>query len=454
MNYQNALLAFKAGNIQLSITIEGYSRVFTRYATGVGGQYDWLVGVDQMSYTVHDLDGGADQGQLGFTVQDNGGLITADFPGFTFEGKKVTLKTGFDGLAQADWATIFTGYIDSVASANGNTEYYFSCSDLSSKLAQVVYVIGDDGVNPIDDGNPKTILGHPLDILLDILNNQIGLASGLIDSTKLQSYRDFVFSGMKFQFRLTQSVAAADFIKAQLLKPLGGYLWVTAAGLITANFFVPLTPPVAVATLGPDVWTEIPEAEQVDMVNTIQFQFDKDDGTGGSGNYLAQDTEVYAASVSKYGQYGELVIPADGMRSSFQGFFVAKLISRMIFYRYGLKNLKFDQQAPIAIWQAILLEPGDIVAVTHPQVPDRALGVMGVTGKLFEILDKSIDAYQGQIVITMLDASYLATFGNFLIAPTGHANFAGSTTLDKGKYMFMCDDLDKYSDASNGHILG
>jgi hypothetical protein len=83
------------------------------------------------------------------------------------------------------------------------------------------------------------------------------------------------------------------------------------------------------------------------MVNTVQFQFDKDDGTGdASGNYFAQDTEVYGPSVAKYGQYGEVTIAADGLRSGLQGFLSCHIIARMIFMRYGLKNLKFDQNAP------------------------------------------------------------------------------------------------------------
>jgi hypothetical protein len=453
-NYQTALAAFAAGNIPIMITISGYSRVFTNYPTGVGGQYDWITSIEDFAYTVHDMDGGADQGTLTFSVQDVGAAITGDFPGFVFEGKLITLKAGFVGLAQVDWITLFTGYVDSVASANSNNEYTFSCSDISSRLAQVIYTIGDDGLTATDTNNVKTILAHPLDILLDILNNKIGLPAGNVDSAKIINYRDNIFGGMQFQFKLSQAPAAADFIKSQLLKPLGGYLWVNSVGKVTVNFFYPLAAPAAVATLNADVFTAIPEAEQVDMVNTIQFQFDKDDSAGGSGNYLGQDTEVYGPSVAKYGQYGELVVQSDGMRSNFQGFFVAKLVSRMIFYRYGLKNLKFDQNAPPCIWQAIRLEPGDIVAVTHSKVPDRAAGVMGITGKLFEILDRHVSFTEGIVTLTMIDANYLSTFGTYQIAPTGHVAYAASSAPDKALYMFMCSDADLYSNSDPAHALG
>jgi hypothetical protein len=452
-NYIAAQAAYRSGPIPVSITIAGYSRVLTNYATGLLGQYDWISGIDVSSYTVHDLDGGADQGTFAFTVQDVGAAITADFPGFVFEGKQVTVKSGFEGLDQSEWITVFTGYIDTVASANSNNDYYFTCSDISARLSQVVYTLGDDGL-PIDSSNPKTLLGHPLDILLDILVTKIGLAAGFVDSTKIMAYRDGIFNGARFQFNLTQAPAAADFIKNQLLKPLGGYLWVNSFGKISVNFFYPLSPPAAVATLNEDVFDSIPEAEQVDLVNTVQFQFDKDDGPGGTGNnYMSQDTETYAASVAKYGQYGETVIAADGLRSSLQGFLVSKMVSRMIFMRYGLKGLKFDQYAPVNTWQAMRLEPGDIVAVSHAKVPDRVAGVMGISGKLFEILDRSMDLAQGQVTLTMLDASYLGGFGSSQIAPTGEAAYAAASAGDKALYMFMCSDLDVYTNSDQGKVL-
>lgn len=454
VNFQTALAAYKSGTIIKLITIAGYSRVFTNYATGVGGQYNWIESVDDIAQTIHDTDGGADQTTWGFTVQDHAGSITGDFPGFTFEGKLVTLQIGFVGLAQADFCTVFTGIIDTVANANSNNSYYFTCLDISAKLAQVIYLVGDDGVNIVGSKNPKTITGHPLDILLDILNNKIGLPAGQVDSTRIAAYRDGPFSGIKFTFRLTQSVTAHDFIKAQLLKPLGGYLWVNAVGKVTTNFFYPLIAPTAVATLGPGVWEKIPDAEQVALINTVQFQFDKDDTIGGTGNYLSIDTETYAPSVTKYGQYGEQVIAADGVRSSLQGFFVSKLVARMYFYRYGLKNLTFDQNASDAILATMVLESGDIVGVTHPKIPDRNAGVIGITNKLFEIINKTFNLTEGKITLTMIDASYLSTFGQYKIAPTGEAAFAAASAGDKTTYMFMCSDTDLYSTGAAAHTLG
>jgi hypothetical protein len=450
--FQTALATFRAGKLPAVITIAGYSRVFTKgLAAPATGQYQWLVSVDDFATSINDLDGGANTATLGFAVQDRGGAITADFPGFVFEGKLVTLQIGLPGLALTDFPVFFTGYIDSVASNNGNTEYYFLCSDTSTKLAKVIYTEGDSG-NPTDSSNPRTLNGNPMDMLLEILGTEVGLTTSFYDVATIEAYRDTIFSGVNFLFHLTAPPAAADFIKNQIMKPLGGYMWVNSAGKISVKFFYPLAGPVAVQTLGPSTWTTLPVAEQTDMVNTVLFQFDAD--ASGSSNYRSNDTESYGPSVAMYDTYGELTIASDGMRSAFQGFSTAHLVARMVFMRYGFKNLKFDQNAPDAHWQACRLEPGDIVAVTHPNVPDRQAGVMGITAKLFEVLDRTIKFNTGLCMVTLLDATYLSSFGLFLIAPTGEDDWTTASSPDKAKYMFMSDDTGKYSDGATAHILG
>lgn len=452
-NYNTALAAFSAaggGKLIYRIDIAGYSRVFTNYDDATSGHYDWLGTIDNLSITLSDLDGGANQTALGFIVQDVGNAITSDFPSFVFEGKLVTIKQGFVGLAYSDFITVFTGYIDTVASQNSNTEYYFSCSDLTAKLTQVVFTIGDSG-KPTDSNNIKTLNGHPLDLMLDILETECGLTSTNVDETKIEAYRDGPFDGVNFLFRLSAGVAALDFIKNQLLKPLGGYLWVNGAGKITVNFFYPLTGPVAVQTLGAGDWTSIPSAEQTDMVNTVQFHFDKDDSSSqATGNALSQLTELYQPSVDLYGQYGEHVIDADGMRSAFQGFLISKITARLIFLRYGFKNLKFDQSAADSQMSTILLEPGDLVSVTHSQIPDRQAGTMGITSKLFEILSKTFNFTEGLCTYTMIDASYLSSFGFFKIAPDGTLNHGTGAA----KYFYVCQQDGSYEGMTPAHTEG
>lgn len=457
-NFKAALAAYTSGNIIVQVVIAGYGRVFTNYPDGIAGHYPWVVSTDDLDMTVEDLDGGADQRTGGVTVQDVGNAITADFPNFVFEGQQIQIQVGFVGLAQIDFCTVFTGFIDTVSSANSNTEYYIQFSDVQAKLAAVVYQTADDGAST-SSSNVKTVSGHPLDILLNICQ-QLNVPA---DTTTIEAYRNGPFAGIIFTFFLTQAPAAADFIKAQLMKPLGGYMWINAAGLLTCRFFYPLAGPVAVGSFGRQSWVEIPEAGQTNMVNTVQMQFDLDDSSANdnsTGSYLSSFTENYTPSYNLYGNLSsEQTINADGVRSAFQGFFIAALTAVLIFLRYGFKNLTFDSQSsggsnPDSIWNTLLYEPGDIVAVTHAQIPDRKAGVMGITNKLFEILNKTIKFSEGLLNYTMIDASYLSNFGFYKIAPPGEPPYASASAGDKAEYMFFCGSNGAYSNGDPGHILG
>jgi hypothetical protein len=606
-----ASASFLAQNAKLQLTpiylieIAGYSRAFTNLFTGVSGQYDWIESIDDHQITVNDLDGGADLGQLVFHVQDRGGAITADFPGFVFEGKAITLKTGYAGMLQSDFALLFTGKIDTVASDNNNADYAFTCVDNKDILAKVIYTVGDNG-KAIDSSNTRTLNAHPLDILISLLENECGLLTTDFNVNKLITYRDGLYAGVQFYFVLDQAPAAKEFIENQILKPLGGYVWVNNKGQLDFNFFrrdnrlpicggcclaaftdssgvivgapflvsatlsqtltiqappgatllsfgtndvgygdnigawgltvngtsisvggttrpwdpsvnpkysygtggttasvttpvtagtnytiayvggtvqigvgfpftdplgitgatstinhpgiyaVSIAPPIAAPSvaLNDDNLDDqtIPLAEQADLINTLTFRFDKDTSSGSSsGKYMSESDLSYSASVAKYGQFGQQIIEADGVRAGFQGYFVASNTAQLIFTRYGMKNLQFEGVS--ALWSCCLLEPGDVVTLTSAFVPDRAAGVIGITNKVFEVLDRTWSFESGLVTLKLLDASYLLTIGQYYITPDGIPTWVPATTYQKGHYMYLANNSDQYSDGSTAHPL-
>lgn len=586
------------------LSISGYARVFTNYETGVAGQYAWIEedGMAPLSITVSDIDGGVNVGMLSVTVQDHKGLITADFPTALFEGKTVILKTGLKGMSQSDFATLFTGVIQSVDSANANQSYTFNCFGVEQVLTKIIFTTGDDG-SPTDSSHPKTLNGHPLDILISVLENEVGISASQINIQKILGYRAGVYAGMQFTFSIDSPPTAKDFIEQQIMQPLGGYLWVNSKGQFDVNFFYPNTiipvfsgsllgawvdgsgqlvanpflianggsfkvpagathlqmgmnddffsdnigswsvvinggspvtvsgtarpytvsgglnsafpfsstgsssPASAAVTAGTTIaiavsgaaglnsgfgatdgignpqdtspgsrpgdyaspqtvfktpvanltvsnTLEIPLAQTADLINNISFRFDKDT----SGNYRSESVEKYAASITRFGsvgagqQNGQQIIQADGVRSGFQGFFIAAFVSRLIFLRYGLKNLYYDS-LPL-LWSQCVLEPGDIVNATYAMVPDRENGVIGIVNRPMEVMDRSWNFQEGTVTLKLLDASYLSKFGGSLIAPDATPAFASASTDEKAKYLFMANNSDQYSDGSAAHVLG
>jgi hypothetical protein len=211
---------------------------------------------------------------------------------------------------------------------------------------------------------------------------------------------------------------------------------------------------VPVMTLTTDNTLQIPQAATADLTNVISWRFDKD----ASGSFLAQPVEEYAKSIARFGSvgagqlYGQTIIESEGMRSGLQGFFLAEFVSRLIFLRYGLKNLTYSGVPHL--WTTCVLEPGDIVSVTNRFVPDRQKGVMGITSKLMEVMDRDWDFQTGTVTLKLLDASYLSSFGGYLITPDAQAVWTSATTDQKSTYMFMANDSDQYSDGSAAHVLG
>jgi hypothetical protein len=595
-----------AWNVGYQIANSGVGGDMTGSGAVLGGaNCDWLETFADLHVTISELDGTAKIDAFAFTALDYGGLITSDFPTFVFEGKQVTVQTGFPGMALSDFALLFTGVIDTVQSANDNQSYTFNCTDNLQVLTKVIYTKGDDG-QPISKNNMKTLNAHPLDILTDILLNQVGLAPATVNQAKILGYRNGIFVAEQFQFTLDASQQADKFIETQIMKPLGGYLWTNSKGQIDVNFFYKDTRPAAffgcliaawtdgtgqlVAepfapgldatmsaptgatqlqlgvnnnswgsgsgswtiavngtsyTIGPnnapwlftgginsaypftssgasgpvvlavtagnsyriqyltgllathvtltgtgnyrdatgvepqtvpqqancpDAWVlqpwlrgrssqlsltddlmaQIPLAGQVTLINEVTYRFDQDPGS--SGNYNTEAVSIYNTSVSRYNQYGAQVIESAGMRAGLQGVYLAAQISNLLFLRYGMKNLTFAEVD--LLWSTCILEPGDIVDVTSVHVPNRLTGVMGVSGMLMEVFDRTWDFNAGIVKLRLIDASYLATVGTALIAPAGTPDWTLASTAQKTKYMFLCNDSDQYSDGSAGALLG
>lgn len=460
-----ASLAFNTANSlrqkkpMYAITIEGYNKIFAKVfdnsnlPTFPGGVtvVPWIVSIENHAVTVNDLDGGADLADFQFTVQDRGHAITVDFGSFTFEGKKVQLLAGFDGMNGADYVPLFTGKIDSIESTNANQEYLFTCPDIRQELTRVIYGIGDDGIST-DNDHPRTLDGNPLDILLAALQVEVGLDPSDIDIAKINTYRNSIYAGLQFEFKITSPPAAKDFIENELLKPLGAYLWSNNLGQITINFYYPLSID-PVIDFSPDNLTEIPEAGVADLINQFSARFDYDESDKPQAELVRQDDQ----SIAKYGLFGQHVIEARGLRSGLQGNLVAAHTAFLIFQRYGFKQLTFGSSSgnsnPIsAWWVACLVEPGDIVTMSHPDVPDRLNGVMGISGQTFVVMDRTWHFFECLVEFKLLYID-LTPFQRHYITPNGEGLYSAASSDHRSRYMYLANDSDQYSNGAPGNTV-
>jgi hypothetical protein len=419
----------------------------------------WLVNIDDQKLTVSDLDGGFDLADLTFNVLDYQQKLTADMgspANFIFEGKKCVLLHGFVGMALSDYLTMFVGVINTVSSDNTNQEYKFDVSSFNlKKLTAAIYTTGDDGFTT-SSKHTKTVDGHPLDMLVSALE-QAGVLAANINTVKINFYKNTIFSGLEFAFTLTKAPIAKDFIESELMKPLGMYLWENANGLVSVNSFYPalsgdgtyIPPTIPVMTLDQDSCTDIPLVTEADLIDQVEMRFD-DDGTG-SSKFLSDSLAYYDASVNKYGLTDSHIIESTGLRSAFQGYLIAGFVSRLIFLRYGSKNIVVDPQT--LLWNACLLEPGDIIALDSPYLPDRPAGVLGFTGQTFEVLDRTFQYMKGNVQVRLLQIN-IKNFKQYLITTNGEADYTAASSGDKATLMFLSGSDGKYSNGDPGNTLG
>ncbi len=453
----SASAAFNTENAKLvkqpvyRLEINSYARTLTNLNEGVGVD-PWIAQIRPHRVSVNDLRGSSSLGDLVAEVVDAGNAITADFTSFQFEGADVVLKHGFPGMAVGDYVALFTGKVDRVESIQKNTAYAIVCKDTHRKTKKPIYTVGDDTTQPISSNNPRTIQGHPLNILKDILLTEIGLPAAEVDSTTIDAYRDDVFAGVEFRFVLTSSTEGKQFIEREIMMPLGGYSRINNLGKFTVRFFFPLPGTVTSSfTFTDQNLIVLPTPEQAELINAVKHRFDQG---------KSENVEQLQSSITKYGMVGTHGIDSKGMRSNLQAAIISSFVAPAIFNRYGDKNLRIQADA---MWDAVLLEEGDFVKVTHPLIPDRQAGSLGVTDRLFEVLALTRDYKRGRVRLTLIDAEGVKAAsggvgvagGVAKIAPNTVNEWPTASAQDRLDYMFVsAAGTGQQSDSTEGHVLG
>lgn len=513
LNFNDALFVFSVDTFPYSYTQgnTGRQNEFS-WITDIG---DWSVGVDELngSYTIDDLD---------ITVLDYNGGVTAALAGVQLETQRCTLRMGFAGMALADYAVLFTGLVSDISRTSNNT-YTFTCQDFNRLAQHLIYTEGDNitvttttttlsgnvytatavavttnratGVQTsvtttsqtlngvvgtvittdsaaISSNNTRTLIGHPLDLLLDIMLNQVGFAAADVNVAQVQQFRDSVFAGVEVQFLLDSAVDAKDFIESQILKPLAGYTYPDNLGRICVGFLQPN--PAALAAqldINADNIQAIPTLTPQTLINVVTMRFDKDDSgeANSSTGYLSESNTLYLPGIANLedltGQLaleqahnasavqGQTVIESDGMRSGFQGYLLSKMVSASIFAKYGSRNPSMEAKL---LWTpAYSLQIGDFVTVTHPLITDRRQGTLGLSGARYQVIKRAYNFGNTMTVtLTINDASGIRTYAAHKIAPNGKPAYGGASQADHDAYIFISNAQGAQTGGAQAATLG
>jgi hypothetical protein len=216
---------------------------------------------------------------------------------------------------------------------------------------------------------------------------------------------------------LNEAFEAKQFLETEIYKVTGLYPVVDNVGRISLKAFrAPAAGPVAVYTFDRDNMIVLPEIDRMPVLNEIIFKIDQD-----ADGYQNELIYVDATSVSTYGRASQLVIESKGLRTVLGAQWFCQEVANRLFARFSGIGLKGG--APVAQIEAFLLTApvwtGDYVGVTHPLMPDLLTGELGVTDRLYEVIDREPDYARGRMRYRLLDTGLTGLEGARKFAPSG-----------------------------------
>src|SRR6185437_6382075 len=360
------------------------------------------------SQQVSDLQGSATVGALNLTVVDVNRAVLALLGTKQWYGALALLQIGFAGLTYpTDFITVFTGVVQSVTPTDDHTGFVIGLRDFNRRLTNQVYGTGDDGLTPTSATNPKTLDGNPMALVIDLLENQLGLASGYVDTAAITALQNGRLSCTRMLFSLQKSVNAKTFLEQELLRPNGLFHFARYNGAISVVDM--LAPPTPVG---------------------IAFAF----------------TQSNIVGIPKFDLQAVLQIQSQGLRSNLQGASRAGITARRIFERYagGPAN---QITLVAASLQPVIVEVGDYVTVSHPLMEDLDSGTLGWSDRVCQVLNVQANWAKGQLTYDLIDVTAMLKPA-FQFAPDTVPAWPTATAPQRQQYLFMADASSQQSDGS------
>ena len=466
------------------ITATSNDILFTNASTPPSGR-PYLKTPRGVQQTIRQLEGQGSIGALELEAVDKVGFMTALASGGKLEGRQVTLKVGYPAMASTDFVTLATQEIDSVQVLPDSTGYVLQCRDLKRSTKTKIFTHGEDGY-PISKDHPRRLIANPVDMILMVLQNELGLGQPLpqesswklydpaqwdstdsanptlispnpyVDVEKFLEYRSGIFSGYLFEFELQQPVEAKQFLEFEIFRPLGGCLLVLPDGRLSPRFFLP---PFALQNLFTFHERNIvgaPAVETHPLINQVTYRMDYD-----GSKFQTELLFLYAPSLQQYGLGGQHIIESKGLKAARGGASLAALTATRIFRRYsgidpvnGLPNGGASLLTVTSHFMTLTVEVGDFVFLSHPLLPNFETGRRGVFNRIFEVIEKQPDYSQGTMNYRLLDTGWLSRKKLSRIAPQGTPAFPSASNFQRAKYMFLAQQsTGTYSDGTSGKTI-
>ena len=386
--------------------------------------YSFLKSISGGTQNVSPTEGRASISGLSATFLDQDDTITSMFP---YDGvsnlhrTEVTVKAGYQGVNFSDFVTIFTGWVTGCKMTDNLGSYVFSITDPQKWLQKYV------ARNATSDA-PVYYTGNPINIILQILcstgersngtydfrsaANGCAIDQALVNISEMESIRDKYYPGDSHYLRIicTERIKAKDLIENEILKVLNCYPKIDGHGRYSIIPFQPPTTDDDTPSIGESDIIGLPtwDANLMSLRNEIEFKhdYDPDDGDFDEITYYSDGDSINARGQGN----DQISIESKGLHLSHapasspsRAATIMKRRKQVAFTRWATPPIKISFKTFFTKW---ILEAGDIIKFSHPQVPDIVAGTRGITDVPMEVVKRSVDWTRGIVSFTVLDTGF------------------------------------------------
>ncbi len=409
LNYRRPvyLVQFDGESIDYSSGAVGEStNTIKKYITEIRGA----------SQRVTPEEGRASIGGISFNLLDFNDEITALIATDTyyFHRKKVTVLAGYQGMDESDFLTIMVGWITGMKLSSNGLSYAFDVTDPLKWMQRKIFRGAED--------SSVTLSGNPINIMLQVLTSTgagtngdydtlaaadaLGIDEDFINMTNIEAVRDDWFPGPSVQmsFTIEKRIQAKKWFEKEIWKMLNVYPVIDGDGKFNIKPFKPPLPSsVAVQTLDTSNIIGLPALDfnLSELINEIECFYDWDsvDDEFDSELFYIESTSLNNRGPGKK----PLKLESKGMTAALGASdFFAKRKNR-VFARYATPPPKITVSTLFDNW---LTEAGDIVPLTHPNLPDIEAGTRGLTSERMEVVNRTIGWKRGRVKIELLATAF------------------------------------------------
>ena len=394
-------------NVNLPVTYTTHDLVREGITGTLPTYFPWMKTPQGNSQSIDVVNGTSSIGDLQCEVLEQGGaVLTLVGAGVELPGSTITLRVGYPGTAWTDFAVLQTYLLQDVLPSQDYTSWIFSSVDAQAALKYTIYNHPENG-ELLSTDNPWYLVGTPAEIVQAIILFALGLPASYVDRAQmvaLDAPSEGLFAGARpFEFAITDSFEAQQFIETEVLKPSLMYPVVTNMGAYSLRAGrPPAAGPTPVFTFTDDNMIALPSFSRMAIINNAAWSFDYD-----GNDYQSDSTFIEATSVGIFPQSSQFSMESKGLRSELGASWFIDWVSDILFRRFagtptGLKGGAVVLDI-VAFLMTLPVWIGDYVAVTSSRMPNVLTGAMGVTGRIFEVVDRSPDYASGCMRYKLLD---------------------------------------------------